>query len=107
VQPLLIVQLLAMDARPDWKAMQEVLWHFITAFLAATACALGFTAMSRRNQTSMLIFIVSLQLAFAALFMAYGTSRLGHALALPQWIAFLVVAVLIAVHLAMAKTNET
>jgi dolichyl-phosphate-mannose--protein O-mannosyl transferase len=94
---------LAMDASADWKAVQEVVWHFVTAFLAVTTVALLCLALSQRKQTALLAFIFALQVAFAGLFVFYGAARLGGITGLPQWTAFLAVAALISAEFLSTK----
>ena len=87
----------AMPAPAGWMAVQEVIWHFISAFLALTSIALGWATFQSSSQRPLLNFIAAHQVVFAFLFFVYAMIWLGSPLLLPQWIAFLATLVFLAV----------
>ena len=75
------------------KAIYSILWHFASLILALNTAALARLALSGAN-TELARFIALQAVAFAGLFLFYGLTRMGTVLLLPQWTAFLGVAVL-------------
>lgn len=81
------------DLPPVAKSTAMVVWHMISLLLGVMTLALAYLA--RRPNAALALFILALQLSFAALFMFYTLSTFGALFALPQWTVFALVAVLI------------
>lgn len=81
--------LLAETDNPGLAAFVSVLWHFVTLFLAVLC--LGLVSLARHPNPALEAAFCALQLGFAALFLFYGTTRLGTVWLMPQWIVFLLV----------------
>jgi Protein of unknown function (DUF2867) len=75
----------------NWKAAFSTIWHEVTAMLMLNGLALIFAGLALRKNQLALGLIMSLNVAFAALFFGYGVARLGTPFALPQWTLFLAI----------------
>ncbi len=73
-------------------AFSSVLWHMVSVTLAVLALALA--VLSVRPDPVFETLLSGLQLAYAALFIAYGFVDLGSLWPMPQWIVFLIIPVL-------------
>jgi hypothetical protein len=73
------------------QAFISVMWHAITVILAINSVALLLAARYSPSQKTLVWFVVSQYIAFAALAIFYGVLRLGSILIMPQWIAFVLI----------------
>ncbi|MGL4636082.1 MAG: hypothetical protein ACRCWF_08885 [Beijerinckiaceae bacterium] len=76
-------------ASPVLAAFAAVFWHFITVVLAILA--VGLWNLSRRDDLFLEFILSGIQIGLAALFLAYGFSRLGEPWSMPQWVIFLTI----------------
>ena len=74
---------------PILAAFAAVLWHMVTVVVAVLAC--GLWVLAGRHDPALEAILSSIQLGFAALFIAYGLTRLGSILPMSQWIIFLAI----------------
>jgi hypothetical protein len=84
----------ASDLDLTLRTVSIVVWHGISAMLAIQAFALLWLA--RHPNPPMSALLVTIQLAFAGLFLFFGQTMLGTVWVLGQWTIFLVLAGLIA-----------
>ncbi len=98
--------LLSADITPLLKGYVSVIWHAVTA--AIFLCSGLLLVAARRRDVSGLLagIVIVYYAAFAGLFLFYGITRLGSVFLMPQWTAFLIIAVLAAVGLFMALQNS-
>ena len=73
------------------QAFISVMWHAITVIVAINSIALLLAARYSPSQKTLVWFVVSQYMAFAALIVFYGALRLGSILTMPQWIAFVLI----------------
>jgi len=91
-----VIDPLRASAVPDVpKAVLLVVWHMATLLLAVLTWALWH--LSAHDNRALCGVVAVLSLGAAGLFIAYGVLMLGSLWPMPQWIAFLVVAALMAV----------
>lgn len=78
---------LASNLTTEEKALYSVLWHAITATLSIATATFALNARTPTYRPASLTIITQF-LAFTALFLFYGTTRLGTLLPLGQWMIF-------------------
>ncbi len=76
------------------KAVWSVVWHAVTAVMALGGAALIAAAFLPDQALALSVLPIGLFLSAAALFLIYGTMRLGSVRILPQWAAFLAISAL-------------
>lgn len=76
------------------KAYASVLWHFASAALLINSVALYLAARRQPLRVALTQLVIAQYLAFAALFMLYGLTRMGSLTVMPQWLLFLPIAAL-------------
>ena len=77
---------LASTLDPTVQAVMAVVWHAISALLFIFA--IGLAWLSRHANTPLALVLISLNLSFVVLFLAYGVLLLGTVWPMPQWILF-------------------
>ncbi len=90
--PEILVPVLESELSVELKAILSVVWHMVTAILALNALALFCAARPHAFRKPLVVLVSSQNLAFAALFVFYGLTRLGTLLPMPQWVIFIVLA---------------
>ncbi len=80
---------------PLLKGYASVLWHMVTVVLLTDTIVLILT-LAGRNTEGLLLLILMQSIGFAALFVWYGLRRHNNITTMPQWIAFVGIAGLIA-----------
>jgi len=91
----------------ELKAILSVIWHAISAILLINAVALFIAAKSPMVLKPIVIIVSSQYLAFAALFIFYGVTHLDSLLPMPQWVIFIVLAVVGLIGLRSPKQVES
>lgn len=76
-------------ADPTLAAFAAVLWHAVSVVLAVLAA--GLWVLGARRDLAFEAVLSGIQLGFAALFVAYGITRLGTVWDMQQWIIFLAI----------------
>ncbi len=89
-----------------WKAAFSTIWHAITAMLAFAGLFLIFAGLALHKNRLLLWLILSLNLAFAALFVGYGWVRLGTLWDLPQWTIFAAISIFVVLALWLRDPVE-
>lgn len=77
---------------PTMIAGFSVIWHMITSLLLMTTIALIIDY--RQPNAALFLFVLAFNIVFGSLFIFYSWSDLGSVFKLPQWIAFLSIAIL-------------
>lgn len=85
------------------QAFVSVMWHAITVILAINSVALLIALRKPDLQNTIVLFVTSQYMAFAALIAFYGLVRLGSMLPMPQWIAFMLISGLAVAGLRRSK----
>lgn len=75
----------------EWSTL-SVVWHFVSMQLFLLSAVLFYLARSRNP--ALFIFTLVTSFGFAVLFIGHGLVDLGSVWPMPQWIAFVVVFVL-------------
>lgn len=83
--------LLATQSNAELGAYVSVLWHGVTAALLLIAVALGVATIAPPHRPALSWVAIALCLAFAAVFIGYGLTRLNSLFIMPQWTAFLLI----------------
>jgi len=104
--PEIHVPILESELSVELKAIFSVIWHAITAVLGLSGAALLLTARRRTPPKALILFIFSQYLAFTALFVFYGLTRLESLLPMPQWTIFIVLTGLTLVGLRNVDESE-
>ena len=76
------------------KSVLSVIWHFVSLQLAFMTVALW--VLTRRPNRALFVYVFATTVGCALLFIGYGLTDLGSLLPMPQWTAFLAVALLMA-----------
>jgi hypothetical protein len=77
---------------PVISGVALVVWHMVSLMLALSTIAIIYLA--RVQNHALLILVASLQLGFALIFLWYNLTLFSALFAMPQWIAFLLAALL-------------
>lgn len=88
------VPLLASQPDTELGAYISVLWHCITAALLLITVALWVATFAPRHRPALAWVAIALSVAFAAVFIGYGLTRLDSLMIMPQWTVFLLIAAL-------------
>ena len=88
----LYVPLRASDEPDIIISVFSVVWHFVSLQLGLMAVVLCFLAF--RPNGPLFCYVIVSTFGFAALFIFYGLADLGSLWPMPQWIAFLIVGLL-------------
>ncbi len=76
------------------KAGFSIIWHFTTLAMTINTALLIFGARNPTGGRAVVWGVIAQYFAFALLFLFYGLTRLGNMTELPQWTAFLLMAIL-------------
>ncbi len=87
------VPALESDASDMVKAFISVSFHGVTTNLLTCSVMLLIAAWSETHRTILTSLVITNYLAFVALFLFYGVTRLGTIFAMMPWIVFLLVVV--------------
>jgi hypothetical protein len=73
------------------KGYSSVIWHGVTANLFLCSAILFYASISKPNLPTLTSIVIVQYLAYAVIFIFYGTTRFGSIMIMPQWIAFLII----------------
>lgn len=76
------------------RAGFSVVWHATTIMLVVNSGLLIMATMNRPGARDFARVVILQYLPFAGLFIYFGLTRLGNITALPQWSAFVLIAIL-------------
>ena len=82
--------MLASEMSGELKAYASIIWHAATAVLLIGSGVFLWAGVG--HGAGMALVILMQYLAFACLFLFYGVSRLKSVWIMPQWVAFILIA---------------
>ena len=78
---------------PDFlRAFATILWHAVTVVLIALT--FGLIMLRNRPDFALETMVSGIQIGFAALFIWYGSARLGTVWLMPQWVIFTIIPII-------------